>query len=329
MGIPIVSVIIPVHNSAGSIVECLDSVFGQSYSAIEVIVIDDGSTDKTWDVISKYPQKITTIKQENLGQGAARNAGILAASGDYISLLDADDFWLSEFLTTTVSFLERHPAAVAVSCSFKIDPMSKDIYPVLDASDFEPKERVLTDFFSFWGKYDHMRTGTCLIRKTVVDRAGGQLADLRIGQDLEYWAYLATFGDFGFIRDVLWVGNSRSNAARSGWWKRYATRRRMCPTIEQWQRRVFPKLNDGQIDGYLRVRGRVATNYVHSMILSGRLKDARVEFSKYQSDLPATLLYKLASIGNKAGVIGWYLICFILNVRERCKSLKLQILANR
>ena len=209
MNQPLVSVIIPAHNSAHSIGECLDSVFEQTHPNFQVIVVDDGSEDDTWEVLSAYPKDLVLARQENAGQGAARNAGIKLATGTYVTFLDADDFWLPDFMVRTVAFLEENKEAIGVTCSFKLSRESEQSFPQLEKKDFDPPTRVLENFFEFWGKYDHIRTGTCLMRKSIIDQTDGQLADLRISQDLEYWAYFATFGKMGFIRDAMWVGNSR------------------------------------------------------------------------------------------------------------------------
>ncbi len=94
-----ISVIIPCHNVEDYIKECLESVFSQTLRGIEVICIDDGSTDRTLDVIEKYLMKaenLKVLKQENRGAGSARNRGIDIASGEFIAFMDADDFYPSE-----------------------------------------------------------------------------------------------------------------------------------------------------------------------------------------------------------------------------------------
>jgi glycosyltransferase involved in cell wall biosynthesis len=93
-----VSVIIPVYNRADAIERCLDSVFNQTYPAIEVIVIDDGSTDDLAALLAPVMSKIKFIRQDNQGQGAARNIGVKAASGHYLAFLDSDDWWAPEKL---------------------------------------------------------------------------------------------------------------------------------------------------------------------------------------------------------------------------------------
>ncbi len=95
---PTLSVIMPVYNGAMTIVESLDSVFAQTSQPDEIIVVDDGSTDNTMDLVAGYGNKITVIKQKNKGHASARNLGIEQASGEFIAFLDADDIWASDKL---------------------------------------------------------------------------------------------------------------------------------------------------------------------------------------------------------------------------------------
>lgn len=98
--LPLISVIIPVYNRESFICRALESVFSQSYPAgrMDVIVIDDGSTDNTSDIVKQYGRDIRYIRQENRGIASARNKGIAAAKGEVISFLDADDLWHKERL---------------------------------------------------------------------------------------------------------------------------------------------------------------------------------------------------------------------------------------
>ena len=93
--IPFVSVIIPTFNRGWILKEAVDSVLGQTYRNFELIVVDDGSTDNTAQILETYQGRITVIRQENAGVSAARNRGIRKASGRLISFLDSDDLWLS------------------------------------------------------------------------------------------------------------------------------------------------------------------------------------------------------------------------------------------
>jgi glycosyltransferase involved in cell wall biosynthesis len=103
-----VSVVIPAYNAAGHIRRALDSVLGQTRTAEEIIVVDDGSTDGTGDIVRGYGNRAKYIRQANAGVGAARNAGIRAASGGWMALLDADDEWGREYLEEQMGILQRN-----------------------------------------------------------------------------------------------------------------------------------------------------------------------------------------------------------------------------
>ncbi|NEP84931.1 MAG: glycosyltransferase family 2 protein, partial [Okeania sp. SIO3B3] len=113
---PCVSVIIPAYNRADLIGETVDSVLAQTHPDIEIIVIDDGSTDNTADVLATYGSALRVIRQANAGQQAARNAGIRAATGDYIAFLDSDDLWLPHRIEAQLQRFEEVPEAGLVYC---------------------------------------------------------------------------------------------------------------------------------------------------------------------------------------------------------------------
>ena len=109
---PRVSVILPTFNRRGVVTEAIDSVLNQDYADLELIVVDDGSTDDTPRLLSVYGDRLNCIRQANRGVSAARNAGVRAASGDLIALLDSDDVWLPGKVSAQVSFFETHPDAL-------------------------------------------------------------------------------------------------------------------------------------------------------------------------------------------------------------------------
>ena len=118
---PTVSVIIGAYNAADTIERALASVYAQSYPGpVEVIVVDDGSTDSTHHVVrSRFPHA-EYIYQENAGHGPAKNRGIEAAIGEYVAFLDADDEWLDAKLERQVSVLARAPGAALVTCHHRM-----------------------------------------------------------------------------------------------------------------------------------------------------------------------------------------------------------------
>jgi glycosyltransferase involved in cell wall biosynthesis len=112
---PLVTVVIPCYNQAHFLTEAIESVLSQSYPNFEVVVVDDGSTDDTSEVASRYPQKVRLIRQENRGLSGARNTGIGHASGEYVVFLDADDRLLPKALEVGIEQLEAHPECAFVS----------------------------------------------------------------------------------------------------------------------------------------------------------------------------------------------------------------------
>lgn len=117
-----VSVIIPTFNRARYLCEAINSVLIQTYNDFEIIVVDDGSTDNTKELLNKYNGKIKYIYQQNQGMSAARNLGINMSDGEYISFLDNDDVWLPEKLKKQIDLLDSNPEIAFVSSdSFVID----------------------------------------------------------------------------------------------------------------------------------------------------------------------------------------------------------------
>src|SRR5918993_2695584 len=108
---PRVSVVIPAYNAAPLIGAALDSVFSQSFTDLECIVVDDGSRDERQllEALAPWRDRIVYVRQENGGPAKARNTGIARARGELIAFLDADDEWLPEKLSRQVAFFERHP----------------------------------------------------------------------------------------------------------------------------------------------------------------------------------------------------------------------------
>jgi len=106
---PLVSVIIPAYNRAEFTVQCVESVLNQTYTNIEVIVVDDGSTDDTSKKLDPYKNRITYIHKENGGACSARNVGLQTAHGEYIALIDCDDLYLPDKIELSVRYLQRYP----------------------------------------------------------------------------------------------------------------------------------------------------------------------------------------------------------------------------
>jgi glycosyltransferase involved in cell wall biosynthesis len=108
----LVSVILPSFNRAWALKDAVDSVLSQDYPHIELIVIDDGSTDHTQELLEEYKNELIVLTQENSGVSAARNAGIKNSRGAFVALLDSDDTWDKRKISCQVAFFKRHPEAL-------------------------------------------------------------------------------------------------------------------------------------------------------------------------------------------------------------------------
>jgi glycosyltransferase involved in cell wall biosynthesis len=106
----LISCIVPVFNGEPYLSETLDSILAQSYRPLEIIVADDGSTDRTANVVANYGDTIRYLKQENAGPPAARNLGLSSARGEFIAFLDADDLWHPDKLARQKARFDAQPA---------------------------------------------------------------------------------------------------------------------------------------------------------------------------------------------------------------------------
>jgi glycosyltransferase involved in cell wall biosynthesis len=108
MNKPLVSVVVPVYNNADFISETINTIHEQDYQPIEILMVDDGSTDDSAILIQQFPD-IRYIHQNNKGPGAAKNTGILASQGEYIAFLDADDLWKPNKISQQVAYFDQCP----------------------------------------------------------------------------------------------------------------------------------------------------------------------------------------------------------------------------
>jgi glycosyltransferase involved in cell wall biosynthesis len=132
------SVVIPAYNREAYLGEAIASVLAQTYPVDEIIVVDDGSTDRTAAIARSYGQPVRCISQENQGTGAARNTGLNAARGSLIALLDSDDLWLERKLERQAAYLQANPGTDLVFCQMR-PFVSPEIDPA-QASKFDLRE---------------------------------------------------------------------------------------------------------------------------------------------------------------------------------------------
>ena len=195
-----VSVIIPTYNYGRFINETIRSVLSQSFSDSEIIIVDDGSTDGTKDIVSTFTDpRITYIYQKNRGQSSARNTGIRAASGGYIGFLDADDLWVPEKLEIQLSIFQTKPSVGLIYTGY-------EVIDDLGTSIATRKARTIEgDLVSqlILGNIVSGSATTSLVRRACFDQVGLLDETLTSCEDWDMWLRIARIYDFACIEQPL------------------------------------------------------------------------------------------------------------------------------
>jgi glycosyltransferase involved in cell wall biosynthesis len=183
---PLVTVVIPCYNQAHFLREAIESVHSQTYRNFEIIVIDDGSTDNTSEVASRYEQ-VRLLRQENRGLAGARNTGIRHSEGDYLVFLDADDRLLPEALEVGVRELETHPGCAFVSghCSLISADGSFLSTP--------PGSQIEGGHYLTLLRYNYVWTpGVAMFRRAVLESVGAFDTSLKAAEDWDIYLRVAS-----------------------------------------------------------------------------------------------------------------------------------------
>lgn len=207
---PLVSVVIPTYNRSGLLRLAIESVLAQTYPAIEVIVVDDGSSDDTPAVAATFADRITYLRQTNQGGAAARNAGLRVARGKYINVLDDDDLMFPAKIERQVRVLEQRPEIGLVHCSYyMIDRDGQKLEKVSFLPDGTLEELIVLN--PIW-------SGAPLMRRECIERVGGYRP--LVVEDWDLWLRISLAGyRFACVQEPLGAyrmtpGSIMSNVAR-------------------------------------------------------------------------------------------------------------------
>jgi glycosyltransferase involved in cell wall biosynthesis len=198
---PLVSIVIPSYNYGQFVSEAVESVLAQTYSPIEVIVVDDGSTDNTREVlIERFGDRIRYIYQENKGLPGARNTGIRNATGSFLAFLDADDLWLPTKLEKQMAVMSEKPEVGLVYCSsLRVNTQTGASYTEHCRPDVrgDVRRKVL---------HRNCIAGSAsaaLIRRECFDTVGLFDETLRSAEDWDMWIRLSRHYQFDFVPEAL------------------------------------------------------------------------------------------------------------------------------
>jgi glycosyltransferase involved in cell wall biosynthesis len=195
---PLVSVIVPTYQNGQYLCQAIESILRQTWKDLEIIVVDDGSTDNTSEVLKTYEGKIKILTQPNSGTAAARNAGIKVSQGKFIAFLDADDIWLEGKLEQQMPIFDKKPqVGLVFSDMYNFDGESKKgrAFQLV-----KPKSGwVESDLF----QSDFVPMPTVIIRHECLDTIGLFDETLHYCEDYDLWLRICRSWELDFINEPL------------------------------------------------------------------------------------------------------------------------------
>lgn len=206
---PFFSVLIPLYNKTNFIESTLNSVFNQSFTDFEVIIVDDGSTDNSLHIVEKFKDKRLSIyKQHNQGVSVARNLGIEQANSQYIALLDADDLWYSNHLQELKKLIETFPEAGLFCMNYEINYNGGFVKPATFNFDYKNECIVIEDFFKANIINFIPSSSSVALAKDKILEVGKYNTSLRTGQDIDLWIKFALKYSVAFNPNITMTYNN-------------------------------------------------------------------------------------------------------------------------
>jgi glycosyltransferase involved in cell wall biosynthesis len=213
-----VSAIIPVYNGAVTVAEAIDSVLAQSYARLEVIVVNDGSTDATAEVLRRYGERIKVIERPNSGIAVSRNIGVAAANGEYLAFLDSDDAWAPAMIERTVAALDRNPDCVLAytNCAV-IDSDGRDLDSALIGAGVDHAPTLQEMLARLWP----IMPSAVVMRRAAFDACAGFSEEFRSYgfEDVIFWLRVREQGAFVYLPECLvkWRFSLYPTPLKTGW----------------------------------------------------------------------------------------------------------------
>lgn len=203
MSQPLVSVIIPTYNREHLLIKSINNALEQTYENIEIVIIDDGSTDGTKAFMEAFHHpKVNYFYKTNGGPSTARNEGIRRALGSYIAFLDSDDLWESTKLESQIKFLELNPSIGMVTTNYRfIDVSGNTVKEPGMAFGYTTKNGFIHDIINI--SFPIATTSTFTVRKSVLEQVGAFDEQLGISEDLDLWVRIGLKFEVGYIDEVL------------------------------------------------------------------------------------------------------------------------------
>lgn len=291
-----ISVIIPAYNAETVIRRAIDSVLAQTLPPQEIILVDDGSTDGTQEAVQSLGTRIRYIRQDNQGASAARNAGIQAASGEWIAFLDADDEWLPNRLALQVRLLQQYPFLNWATGNFYRCRCRKGHLQTPDLPPHRQKAlmKILNGqpvFDSYFSAHQHSAMGctdTMLIRREILLKAGLFLAGQKRINDVDLWLRIAYLRQpLGYVFEPLAVYHLDTEAS-------ILKTHRQPDHIDQFLRRHFQLAEQAEmLELFHPCAAAMLGWWLGQRLREGDGKQVRFLLNKYRSLFSASSYRKL------------------------------------
>ena len=291
-----ISAVIPSYNSARFLPNAIKSILKQTRKVDEIIVVDDGSSDDTAEVVEQFGSAVRYIYQENSGPSAARNRGLRFAKGDWIAFLDADDLWTSQKIENQCNAVETHKVKLVAGDMAEVDNRLNILEPSV------LKKHNLLKFFVNQPRLQNplgmnrllnknfIPTGTVLVEKEVITSLGGFTEDIRYGEDLELWSKIAGLYPIACLPEVLMLRTRHEENATNASENMLEGLVRVMVSLKSWMA-VHPEIQGVPMDYYI-ARAWAALGYF--LFSSHRQKNAAYCFRKSMAakiSLRAALYY--------------------------------------
>ena len=197
---PRVSVLIPVWNGSRYLAECLESIFSQTYTDFEIVVVNDGSTDDSAQILAGFERqdgRLRVFHQAHSGLSASLNRGLMVASGEYVARIDSDDIAFPHRLQSQVDFLDRHPEMVLVGSIYEMmdEHSIRQMVIVVPTHPLSVRWRLL-----FGNPIGH---STVMFRRSAAADVGGYNLQVLTCEDFDLWVRLLDKGEIGQLSSVL------------------------------------------------------------------------------------------------------------------------------
>lgn len=216
----LISVVIPLYNKEHTVIRALTSVLSQSLNPLEIIVVNDGSIDKSVEVVESLSSAlIRLIHQPNSGVSSARNTGIQNAKGEWIAFLDADDEWFPEYLSRINEIHQQFPDCNALATEYYFGTSDGSLKKAkIKGIKSSSVITLLSDYFRVSSKSSPpVWTSAVVVRKSELEKIKGFPTGVKLGEDLLTWAKLAIDNKIGYCREplaIFWHDKIQENQLR-------------------------------------------------------------------------------------------------------------------